>query len=434
MTAPAEQSRSDESLKIAPPITASELLGRDVEEHYDLALGQALIHIVTVGEPDGSTRYAALTDAPLTGTQFLKFLSATSFDRYEGNMLTDEDHTADITSDWDLPDLAHGTNTEEIELLAMHKTLGSAWKLFMPHRKLFSETIYHPFYVFEGLRIALSASGEKKRSLVHNVCRNPEAKSLLDEDSPDVAKTFEEIVSGLEGHIGKVQRAGENMGSEGAIALEQEISRRISQLDRPQYLRLLTFYNIHTHYIFPEDTRPDYDDYEEVRPLQGQVVDVRYPDWGKRAAGNVYAAKALIGTNSKGGIGVEVAPDSVQNTNVLYPVLRWKRDSHGNRLWDFTPITQKEGRLYRRLAQTSVPSGLSFDSQRFNTITGALLSAYLQPDIRNTWHREVPLPGSDGAMLIGPAQIPVLALMKRNQLLGSELTESIERHAQTSGR
>jgi len=67
-----------------------------------------------------------------------------------------------------------------------------------------------------------------------------------------------------------------------------------------------------------------------------------------------------------------------------------------------------------------------------SVIGGLLCTAYLSPEIRNNsklWPNSMRFPGGKRDQGLGAAQVPVLALMRRNQLLSSELIENLEAFA-----
>jgi hypothetical protein len=158
--------------------------------------------------------------------------------------------------------------------------------------------------------------------------------------------------------------------------------------------------------------------YERRGPVQVEGKQGRYFDSEPSA---YVVDKATIDTDN--GVKEIVFPHSLRpgsGSVALQPVLNWRLTKLPN------------GSMQRELITDTGFNGED-DSQpvdqprvQLSRLAGLLALAYLSPDAREGWPAEVGLKDGHFKQKMGAAQIPVLALMKRNTLLKSPVIAAME--------
>lgn len=121
-----------------------------------------------------------------------------------------------------------------------------------------------------------------------------------------------------------------------------------------------------------------------------------------------------------------------ETTNFMYPTIRWNVSSDGKRIVFSTPLTDDElGKINRpRLESEPFLRGeLVLGTNCYSTILGLLSVVYFNPEIKDAWPIESSFNERDeNKKYIGASQVPVLALLHREDLLKSDFFEKAEKY------
>ena len=121
---------------------------------------------------------------------------------------------------------------------------------------------------------------------------------------------------------------------------------------------------------------------------------------------------------------ISILADDTENTRVM-PFVTWVRKPlSGVRRWEFGAV---EPGLVRSL-QALVPILRSQGSERLqlDSLVGLVTVPYFLPELRKKWRAWQPLDENGKSNYIGPASVPVVALMHRRALLNSAFVRSAE--------
>jgi hypothetical protein len=119
-----------------------------------------------------------------------------------------------------------------------------------------------------------------------------------------------------------------------------------------------------------------------------------------------------------------VLNDQAERTR-LVPVLAWDRDAEGGRKWQFRALS----RATREALEASVPvlaPGATGQLPHLDTLIGLVTLPYFQPQLRRSWPAWRPLVKDGKSNYIGPASVPVMALLHRRALLRSSFLAATE--------
>ena len=117
----------------------------------------------------------------------------------------------------------------------------------------------------------------------------------------------------------------------------------------------------------------------------------------------------------------EIFADQTDGTRAV-PMLAWKKAADGKRAWQFK---EPDDDLVEALkAGGAIPdSGMS---ARMDALLGLVTVPYFQPELRKNWPAWKPLVKDGKSNYIGPASVPMMALLHRRALLNSTLMRSAE--------
>ena len=119
---------------------------------------------------------------------------------------------------------------------------------------------------------------------------------------------------------------------------------------------------------------------------------------------------------------VDIMEDRSENTR-LVPVLRWHTTPDGTRRWLFDrPEPHQEEAVRAAMS----PEGPVDAHVSLSTLAGFLSVLYFQPELTEGWPEWKPLSPEGKSNYMGPAQVPVLALLNKDRLLPNPLTEGLE--------
>jgi hypothetical protein len=115
--------------------------------------------------------------------------------------------------------------------------------------------------------------------------------------------------------------------------------------------------------------------------------------------------------NKDGKVADALVPGSVRRltpASRVSPLLAWTRTGEGERRFVFE-------------RKTTINDGIQFR----DGVLGALAVAYFSPDVRAEWPEYMSIRGSR-KQVMGPAQVPVLVLMRKAQILKADFIEAAE--------
>jgi hypothetical protein len=118
---------------------------------------------------------------------------------------------------------------------------------------------------------------------------------------------------------------------------------------------------------------------------------------------------------------IRILEDQTEQARAL-PVLSWSRREDGGRSWEFEPPTLEVHNLIQSAAETvSRNQGAALD-----TLAGLITIPYFIPELHRKWQAWQPLTRGGKSNYVGPASVPVVALIHRRSLLNSAFVTSAE--------
>ncbi len=120
---------------------------------------------------------------------------------------------------------------------------------------------------------------------------------------------------------------------------------------------------------------------------------------------------------------IEVFEDDTENTRVL-PIVTWEKSPGSARRWRFDALDQA---LVRTLEE-SIPVLRQRDgsTMRMDPLVGLIAIPYLLPKLHKNWCPWQSLVKNGKSNYVGPASVPVVALMHRRAILNSRIILAVE--------
>jgi hypothetical protein len=129
---------------------------------------------------------------------------------------------------------------------------------------------------------------------------------------------------------------------------------------------------------------------------------------------------------------MEVMQDQAEDRRVV-PLMTWSKRRDGKRGWDFDlgdgPLLRTANELLPVLFPDRTPERIQLDS-----LVGLVTIPYFLPELRRRWRAWQPLVKGGKSNYIGPASVPVVALMHQRAILNSALVSCAEEYAQSQSR
>lgn len=149
----------------------------------------------------------------------------------------------------------------------------------------------------------------------------------------------------------------------------------------------------------------------------------------------LFKAEMDLEEDERGRLKFRIFPETVGSTNFLIPVVRWRRSGIGKRSLVLDFLDESVSPLVKEtLGLDKIPEELDFDNRRLNPLLGVLSIAYFSPEVRKNWPKTQRLNKGGYQQFMGPAQVPVLALQRRNQILQSGFFSAAEEHVEKTGQ
>lgn len=415
---------------IAPSITTSELLGKSFEEPGGLSLAESPLFMAKITEPTNDlTEYVIVPNSRLTTDPFLQLLShvaplqpSTTYYESDKEKIRQQ-RVNGILDDWIMPD-----RDNVVQLQHDHKkSLGEHWSEFGRHRLLFMETLRYGSPFLEEATKSFLLYGSAKEWFIRN------ASGWIDRGPNDgwpYHKFFrpgnggENIEAGFLTFIGDRGLTKEDLAKLGFEDRWEPMREYISTFPVDQQRKLVAdFCSLFDTPLIPYDDLPGPSftyktaDDLEITITANQEVQLTYS--------NILKGRAVIVESWPH---FKIIPESVTSTNFLVPVIRLQ-ERKTQRYFNFDFLNQNLA-THCLGVLGNLPTDLSFDHRRLNPLAGLLFVAYFSPEIRSDkdiWPLKQGLEKGGRENFMGPAQLPVLALQRREKFAWSEfLSRSVE--------
>ena len=117
----------------------------------------------------------------------------------------------------------------------------------------------------------------------------------------------------------------------------------------------------------------------------------------------------------------EIFADQTESTRAV-PVLTWETAVDGTRSWQLGAVGADVMRAFEDAGAIPDPAS----SPQMDALLGLVTVPYFQPELRKNWPAWKPLVNGGKSNYIGPASVPMMALLHRRALLNSALVRSAE--------
>lgn len=397
-----------EGQEISTTTTLVSIIGEKVKGPLSDELLQSPLNLSVKKTPQGLEYFASISTI-LVGEDFHKFLALVANNVFDVGIYG-------IVADWELPDDASSSGDQAYyqRLQSLHSKLGEVWITFENHRKRFISTINDKALEFS-----------RYLPLPFNLMTKAEVDK-------EIASRFK--TSTLEKDRDKFLRSISHLSADEVRDLLRGSRRNGKLNDRERYmndrqLRFRLMHRVRNSSIFGEQFLKSslwtgvyeefFNDYRIVRvepENEGtQPREIGYRRFTKsddcidtELARNKIENNCVYELCEEDGRFKYRLVESSKPTNGMLPVVHWIKNNAGSRVL-----------LADELNTPTVQFSL-------DTLLGILTVAYFSPEIRKEWPQRVGLPGSYKQQEMGPAQIPVLALIRKNELEHSEFLEKLE--------
>ena len=393
-----------------------------------IGLQTAPINIQVIKKPDQTTEYVATVSSHLSGDDFFDFLELVAPNKRPFDK-------RDVLADWDLPDRTDFLRDDN--LVRRHKLLGENWEIFEQSRRIFMQSLTFN----RGLLMRLAkdywtrdmAKGRLRGFLIYPQ-RDKQLYSLFRRES------YRRLLDPIQ--LPKMGRKKEKRDIKAKVAQYGTLKGKIRQEMVDNYLESLT-----------EEERSEMRDayvraderflLQEGVPLKNGPFEIKEVDGRVKIKSGDFTAFAVIDQQTTHGNGLlHIDEESIDYGCSITPVLHWTKDKDGHREYVFDFQADVDG--------TPIKTR--------NPLVGLLAIAYFCPDIADGWPENVGLPDEKEAQskrneaqivatssespndnlpktekrtqFMGPAQVPVLAIMHRESLLNSDFIQAVENFVQ----
>lgn len=416
-----------------PTIRAIDLVNRAWDpEREKLGLQRSPMEIQITTKPDQTTEYLATLGSHLRRDDFFNFLKLVAPNK-ESNF-----DIRGILGDWDLPDRAvTDTYGYERELAQRHKGLGEAWDIFEQSRKVFMQDLTFSWdYLSRITRYYWTkemAEGRLRGFLVYPQ-RDARLHSLFRlEHYQRFLNPIQQPKMGREKKMGEIKANLIRYGSLKGKTRQEMVGKYLESLTEEEKSQMLTAYSrADGRFLLKKGVPVEYGPFD-IQEGDGRV-EIRNGD---------FTAYAVINKEASHGNGLLAIDEySIDNDCSITPALHWTKDKEGHReyIFDF-PVDRKDKSMKTK-----------------NPLAGLLSIAYFCPDIVDGWPKYMALPDEKEAKVdrtgvqtqtvteaetiskekrkqfMGPAQVPVLAIMFRRSLLNSDFIQAVENFAQQNSQ
>jgi len=408
-----------------------------LEQSQSVGLARAPIHLLRATIDERTTQYHAVFEyKPLAENSFRNLLADAAPNDLGSSIYG-------ILADWDLPDLAtahYEQRSNRIDiLLADHmKGLKEHWDDFEDSRHLFMRTLAgnteysvrnFPDKAIKVQFLSLEEITKRFNAVRHEIGFSDARRIYRSEALPNFIGEVARYLA-IDGVVGR--RGAERIAEGKTIKIAAQLyssrkqryaDRYFDALSEEQRAIALDTYARDGYYRIPlEDdkamfaVKPGPLNAEELLDVYSRRTPQRLKDSKQEV--DVAYIRTSLGTTPV--IFVHTLQERTGDIRIQ-PVITWQTRQNGE-------VTERQLVVDRHpLDELGNPNKSVYES----VIGGLLCLAYLSPDIRRDskiWPLDEQFPGTRKQPL-GAAQVPVLALMRRNELLGSPLIAALEEFA-----
>ncbi len=416
-----------------PPTSVEEIVRKKMKDSGIVDLVKAPLHVAKLPVDEHTTSYVAVIDKPLSQFAFIHFLNSASPSPYKYY----DYMTRAVIADWQMPD---NLNSEDRRLNHVHaEGLGQSWQEFERHRRLFLEVLKTedklPAPVTKGK--VLSVSDVAGDFMFQGVkMGGKELLTLLSSDE-QLMQGFGEFfrATDIRGYNKKDPASALRAFAKTGQKRRAKLLRHFLQHSSPEMQdRMLQQYAqvAFNSFVEPKEqgakrffTRKVQQGREETLDANAGNCTLRYPNF------SIEGKPTLV----RGRMGYQLIPESVRYRSFVKPLLHWQTSTDPEttemqRKWVMDlPNDEKVAESTWHFVDKNTIEGNPVDLKRLNPLVGIVTIPYFSFEVRNKWPRSVGLPNGRYEQSMGPAQIPVLAHIRRNDLFNEDIISAIEDYA-----
>jgi len=426
-------------------IEARRLAGSEFQTQTDFPLISAsLVRVARIESSPTSAEYVACMDAALTKSALITLLRIVAPYKLSG---FDDLILYGVIADWRLPEIAGAGRINNLHASG----LGEHWKTFEQNRRLLVNTLTtdDPLQILSGkhpiqtLRILKDPSTD---FLNHGIYLG--TKNLITFfGRPGISDVLEEIVGLLKKTRDcKISHRMKRAPADEAIRLFSQFSKKtrakclraafkkvsLSTQDRivQEYADFAST-EPHTTVVTLPDGKHVVVQFEKGLNSLPEQTAAAYSGRTISVSNGLFLLEGTANIMEGKKIHYAMSLDTLRSKYFVMPFIHWTSHLGGERTfhYDFVEWRKLPPEINELLDRRAI--GREEVDPRLNPLTGLLAVAYFSPEIIGKWPMHVGLPGSKSHQVMGPAQVPVLAMMQHRSLLRSSFLTNLERYADT---
>ncbi len=414
------------TFEVLPTTTIGKLFGSQITEP-NLSLSTAPLIIAKISRGNIS-EYLACLNQPLTRSTLYPFLEHAAPNKVRRAEIIG------VIGDWEAPDQESFERRKK-----MHEKLGDSWNEFERNRKLYLETIssfdrlprnehHGPLKTLaqvrqdfldrkthireDDLRRLIQSNGLAgvRDALAKFIKTTPKARRSRQIQEADLAKTLDQFTRW------------------GAKNRSKTLQSFVSSTDGDTQEQFLQEYALSLYKTFMARDKHE----KPVMVYAKEVTDIDATQQQLDGVTVRYGNILVEGAPTVFGNSIQYLPKSIHYGKFIMPVLHWATKIDGDN-------TSREW-LQKLPDYDNIPPEFIVIAQNWainpseavtmlNPLAGLLTIAYFSQDVVNSWPQFVGLPTSNMPNFMGPAQVPVLALIRKNDLLRGSFLGKIEQYA-----
>ena len=442
----------DRTVLVASPITARKIVGSSFQETKNLTLADVPIYTVAIPISETTTEFMACLDVAMTRSTMYDFLVGACPNKeqrpdYDG-----------VIADWILPQkkTPPKPETEEKEtyynkLNRLHEGLKEHWVEFERNRPLWLAIMGGQDHLpdrftngpFRSLGQVSAEYGREGANMSAAKLRRFFAAESLGDGADALAQFIRSTPKAQ--RIPKIQRmsTAKVLNTFTHFGIKDRAKYLKQALDESSWETRIKFAQAYAENVFDRVNMTDGEGQpHEVYIRKDYVGDNENlnetPDrLGRRVINyDSYYIEAAPVVTEEGSVEYRLDYSTLRWKDAIKPFLHWKtilepnNPSQTKREWilDYVPGHQLP-ELMRDLSEKDFKRDDNAHRLRFSPLAGMLTVAYFSPEIVESWPQHVGLPDSDSQNVMGPAQVPVLASIRRNDLARSVFISTLEEHS-----
>lgn len=413
------------------------------DQKAPLTLGDTEVAIYSIDHSDSETEFAALIDhEPLHGKKLLSFLM--NIAPYKGPVSSNG-----VYADWVLPELARGRNgirDNNPTLLTMHEEgLGRHWTDFESHRLdlMYALKTEHVDslcgFRSSNFNVRLLSEAEMREKFMKGKFGFDVFRAIVDPKYPEAATRLITDYLREDGRINDRTYRDIMSGRKPRTVATLFEAHRKQYLQR--YLNGLTDEELEEgfgRYVSTEFAELKLNEGQSmfvhrsgIRSLTAEKLQEAYD----RRTPEYITGNSVTGVNDPPTLLVDQANILFQDGEQTITFLNTMRLSEKSLAlksllhWKRTKLSDGTDRRELVIDHNVIAENGTRPRTSHNKLMGLLALAYFSPELRAKWPKEVKLKGAENGQEMGPAQVPVLALMQRSSLLSTPTISKMERIA-----